>query len=337
MPEQSPKINFNLSLKSFTAKSDMIHTPEFKDIQKAHLLIQKAVHRTPVITSKSLNQITGSQLFFKCENFQKVGAFKFRGACNAVFSLSAKESKKGVATHSSGNHAAALALAARMCGVEAFIVMPVNAPEIKKQAVKGYGAKITFCQPTLQARESTLARIVANTGATEIHPYNNFQVISGQGTAAKELIEDCGDLDMILAPVGGGGLVSGTAISTRNMLPGCKVIACEPEGADDAFRSFKSNSLIPSENPKTIADGLLTSLGELTFAVIMNNVDDIVTVSEEKIVEAMRMIWERMKIIIEPSSAVPLAAILEKKVDVRDKKVGIILSGGNVDLEKLPF
>jgi threonine dehydratase len=315
----------------------MLLLPTYNDVLKAHLIVQKYAHRTPVLTSSSINQIVGGNLFFKCENLQKVGAFKFRGACNAVFSLSEEDAQKGVATHSSGNHAAALALAARMRGIAAHIVMPSNSPEIKKKAVAGYGANITFCEPTLQARESTLARIVAETGATEIHPYNNFNVIAGQGTAAKELIEDFGDFDIIMAPVGGGGLLSGTALSTKHLSPGCKVIAAEPAGADDAFRSFHEKKIIPSVNPKTIADGLLTSLGERNFAIIMKNVDDIVTVSEEKIVEAMRMIWERMKIIIEPSSAVPLAAILEGKVDIQNKKVGIILSGGNLDLGKLPF
>ncbi|HSO85952.1 MAG TPA: pyridoxal-phosphate dependent enzyme [Draconibacterium sp.] len=311
--------------------------PVFADIEKAHLIVQKYAHRTPVLTSSSINKIVGGNLFFKCENLQKVGAFKFRGACNAVFSLTNEDAQKGVATHSSGNHAAALALAARMRGIAAHIVMPDNSPEIKKKAVAGYGAKITFCEPTLQARESTLARIVAETGATEIHPYNNFNVIAGQGTAAKELIEDAGSFDIIMAPVGGGGLLSGTALSAKYLLPNCNVIAAEPAGADDAFRSFHEKKIIPSVNPKTIADGLLTSLGERNFVIIMQNVDDIVTVSEEKIVEAMRMIWERMKIIIEPSSAVPLGAILEGKVDIQNKKVGIILSGGNLDLGKLPF
>jgi len=315
----------------------MLVLPTFADVTKAHLIVQKYAHRTPVLTSSSINKIVGGNLFFKCENLQKVGAFKFRGACNAVFSLTGEEAQKGVATHSSGNHAAALALAARMRGIAAHIVMPDNSPEIKKKAVAGYGANITYCEPTLQARESTLARIVAETGATEIHPYNNFNVIAGQGTAAKELIEDFGEFDIIIAPVGGGGLLSGTALSTKYLLPRCKVIAAEPAGADDAFRSFHEKKIIPSVNPKTIADGLLTSLGERNFAIIMQNVDDIVTVSEEKIVEAMRMIWERMKIIIEPSSAVPLAAILQGKVDIQYKKVGIILSGGNLDLGKLPF
>jgi threonine dehydratase len=311
--------------------------PDFSDIEKAHELISLYAHRTPVLTSESINQITGGEICFKCENFQKVGAFKFRGAANAVFSLSEEDARRGVATHSSGNHAAALALAARMRGVPAHIVMPRNAPEIKKQAVAGYGGIITFCDPTLQDRERALAQVVEKTGAVEIHPYDNFLVIAGQGTAAKELIEDAGTFQIILAPVGGGGLLSGTAVSARHLLPYCKVIAVEPAGADDAYRSFKSKTLIPSENPKTIADGLLTSLGKHNFAVIMEKVDDIVTVSEEGIVEAMRLVWERMKIIIEPSSAVPLGAIVEKKVDVRGKKVGIILSGGNLDLGKLPF
>jgi threonine dehydratase len=315
----------------------MTQLPIFSDIEKAHDRIRPFIHRTPVLSSLSINQIVGAELFFKCENLQKVGAFKFRGACNSVFSLTPEEARNGVCTHSSGNHAAALALAARMRGIPAYIVMPENAPEIKKKAVAGYGAQITFCEPTLAARESTLKKVADETGATEIHPYNYFNVICGQGTAAKELIEEIGQLDIVMAPVGGGGLLSGTAISAKAMLPNVLVIAAEPAGADDAFRSFQSKTLLPSVAPKTIADGLLTSLGELTFRIILNEVDQIVTVSEEKIVEAMRMIWERMKIIIEPSSAVPLAAILENKVDVKGKRVGIILSGGNVDLGGLPF
>ncbi|MBT3385070.1 MAG: pyridoxal-phosphate dependent enzyme [Prolixibacteraceae bacterium] len=315
----------------------MTFIPIYSDIEKAHKIVQKYAHRTPVLSSSSINKIVGGELYFKCENFQKVGAFKFRGACNAVFSLSEEDAKKGVGTHSSGNHAAALALAAKMRGIDAHIVMPENSPVIKKKAVAGYGAKITFCKPTLQARESTLAKVIEETGATEIHPYNNFNVIAGQGTAAKELIEDSGKFDIIIAPVGGGGLLSGTALSTKYLLPNCKVIAAEPAGADDAFRSFKAKKLFPSENPKTIADGLLTSLGDRNFEIILDKVDDIVTVSEENIVAAMRMIWERMKIIIEPSSAVPLAAILEGKIDIKNKKAGIILSGGNLDLGKLPF
>ncbi len=315
----------------------MIDIPSFQHVKEAHKRIAGYTHVTPVFTSESINKITGADLYFKAENFQKVGAFKFRGACNAVFSLSEEDASKGVVTHSSGNHAAALALAARLRGVDANIVMPENAPEIKKKAVAGYGAKITFCNPTLEARESTTAKIVEEIGATIIHPYDNFYVISGQGTAAKELIETQIGFDVIMAPVGGGGLLSGTALSTKQLLPTCKVIAAEPKGADDAYRSFHSKTLIPSENPNTIADGLLTSLGKRNFSIIMDKVDDIVTVSEEAIVEAMRMIWERMKTIIEPSSAVPLAAILEGKAEIKNKKVGIILSGGNVDLGRLPF
>lgn len=315
----------------------MVQLPDFSDIVKAHERIAPYIHRTPVFTSQSINEMVGAELYFKCENLQKVGAFKFRGACNSVFSLTDKEAENGVCTHSSGNHAAALALAARMRGIPAHIVMPENAPEIKKKAVAGYGAHITFCEPTLAARESTLREVAQQTGATEIHPYNYFNVICGQGTAAKELIEETGGLDTIMAPVGGGGLLSGTAISAKAMLPRVRVVAAEPAGADDAFQSFESKTLHPSVAPQTIADGLLTSLGDITFSIILNNVDQIVTVSEEKIVEAMRMIWERMKIIVEPSSAVPLAAILEDKVDVKGQRVGIILSGGNVDLGKLPF
>jgi len=315
----------------------MTKLPTFTDIEKAHDRIRSYIHQTPVLSSQSINHIVGAELFFKCENLQKVGAFKFRGACNSVFSLSDEEAQKGVCTHSSGNHAAALALAARMRGIPAYIVMPENAPDVKKVAVAGYGAQITFCTPTLEARESTLRKVAGQTGAVEIHPYNYFNVICGQGTAAKELIEDTGTLDIVMAPVGGGGLLSGTAIAAKFLLPHVRVIAAEPAGADDAFRSFYSKTLQPSISPKTIADGLLTSLGSLTFPIILNEVDEIVTVSEEGIVSAMRMIWERMKIIVEPSSAVPLAAILENKLEVKGKRIGIILSGGNVDLGKLPF
>jgi len=326
-----PKFVINLKF------NPMNPLPVYTDIEQAHLRIRPFIHHTPVLSSQSINQIVGAELFFKCENLQKVGAFKFRGACNSVFSLTSEEARNGVCTHSSGNHAAALALAARMRGIPAYIVMPENAPEIKKMAVAGYGAQITFCSPTLEARESTLKKVAEETGATEIHPYNNFNVICGQGTAAKELIDEIGILEIVMAPVGGGGLLSGTAISAKALLREALVIGAEPAGADDAFRSFYSKTLHPSVAPKTIADGLLTSLGSLTFPIILDKVDQIMTVSEENIVAAMRMIWERMKIIIEPSSAVPLAAILENKVDVKGKKVGIILSGGNVDLGRLPF
>lgn len=311
--------------------------PTYNDVVRAHEIIKKFAHRTPILTSQSVNAILGAECYLKCENFQKVGAFKFRGATNAVQSLTEDLALKGVATHSSGNHAAALALAAKNRGIDAHVVMPSNAPEIKKKAVKGYGAKITFCEPTLQAREDTLKEVIAETGATEIHPYNNFSVIAGQGTAAKELLEDSSSFDFVLCPVGGGGLLAGTSLTVKSLSPNTKLIACEPLGADDAFKSFYGDKIVPSIHPNTIADGLLTSLGELNYPIIKAKVDEVVTVSEKAIVEAMRLVWERMKIIIEPSSAVPLAAILEKKIDVEGKKVGIILSGGNVDLEKLPF
>ena len=311
--------------------------PHFSDIQIAHERIKAFIHRTPVLSSKSINEILNVDLNFKCENFQKVGAFKFRGATNAVRSLSKNEVQKGVATHSSGNHAAALSLAAKQIGVPAYIVMPENAPEIKKKAVEGYGAKITFCEPTLQAREDTLNNVQKETGATFIHPYDNFNVICGQGTAAKELLEDVSDMDIIIAPIGGGGLMSGTAISSKAINPNIKIYGAEPLNADDAFRSFKEKELILAGPPNTIADGLLTSLSPMTFQIIRENLDDIITAKEETIVKAMRMVWERMKIIIEPSSAVPLAAIMENKNLFKGKKVGLIVSGGNVDLNNLPF
>jgi len=315
----------------------MKRIPQLKDIKRAHERIKPFIHRTPVLSSSSINRITGASVYFKCENFQKVGAFKFRGATNAVLLLDSRFKKSGVATHSSGNHAAALALAAKNIDIKAYVVMPYTAPKIKKKAVKSYGAEITFCEPTLAARESTLNEVIEKTGAKFIHPYNNKNIIAGQGTAALEFLNELVDLDIIMAPVGGGGLMSGTAIAAKGINSKIKVIAAEPKNADDAYRSFKSGHLIPSENPNTIADGLLTSLGDLTFKIISEKVDDIVTVSENSIIEAMRLIWERMKIIIEPSSAVPLAALLEHKQLFSGKRVGIILSGGNVDLNQLPF
>lgn len=315
----------------------MNNLPTIDDIHRAAERIRPYVHRTPVMTCESLNHMAGAFLFFKCENFQKAGAFKMRGAANAVFSLTEDAAAQGVATHSSGNHAAALSLAATLRGIEAYIVMPDNSPGVKRAAVEGYGGRITFCEPTLQAREETLAGVVDQTGAIFIPPYNHPDIIAGQGTAALELIQDTPALDAIIAPVGGGGLMSGTAIAAQSLSPGIMVYGAEPEMADDAYRSLKTGVLQPSVNPKTIADGLKTSLGEINFEIIRNHVDDIATVSEESIVRAMRLTWERMKIIIEPSCAVPLAALLEKKLDVAGKKVGIILSGGNVDLDRLPW
>ncbi len=311
--------------------------PTLTDIRAAADRIGPYAHRTPVLTCSSLDVMTGASLFFKCENFQKVGAFKFRGACNAVFSLTEEQARRGVATHSSGNHAAALSLAARLRGVTAHVVMPSTSRAIKRAAVEGYGGRIVLCEPTLAAREATLEKVVAETGATVIHPYNDPRVVAGQGTAALELLEEVPVLDVVMAPVGGGGLLSGTAIAVAGLSPSTRVIAAEPAGADDAFRSMQRGSIVPSTNPKTIADGLLTSLGTRTFAIIRERVERIVTVSEAAIVAGMRHVWERMKILIEPSSAVPVGALLEGKLPVSGLRVGVILSGGNVDLGSLPW
>jgi threonine dehydratase len=311
--------------------------PTFEDVQAAHNRIKPFIHRTPVMSSKQINKIFDAEIFFKCENFQKVGAFKFRGATNAVLQLSDEEKKNGVISHSSGNHAAALTHAAAINGVKAYIVMPDNAPEVKKNAVKGYGAEITFCAPTLKAREETTDTIITQTGAVLIHSYDNFNVICGQGTAALELLEDQPNLDIIIAPVGGGGLMSGTVTASKGISPGIIVYGAEPKNADDAFKSFNSGKIIPSVNPLTVADGLLTSLSERTFYIISKNVDNIFTVTEESIIECMLLVWERMKIIIEPSSATTLAVIKENRGIFKGKRTGLIISGGNVDFRKLPF
>lgn len=316
---------------------DTVSTPNFSDIMDAAARIKPYANRTPVLTSRSLNEITVSELYFKCENFQRAGAFKFRGACNAVFSLSDIDAEKGVATHSSGNHGQSLALAAKLRGIPAHIVMPDNSPKIKIAAVKGYGATVTLCESNQKAREEMLQKVVDQTGATFIHPYDNERVIAGQGTAAKELLEEIPDLDFILAPVGGGGLMSGTSIAAHHIKPEIKIIGTEPEMANDAYLSLKSGARQFPDTTKTVADGLRTTLSERTFTIIQNHADDIVTVSEESIIRAMRLIWERMNIIIETSCAVPFAAILEDKVDVKGKKAGIILTGGNVDLDLLPW
>ena len=315
----------------------MSFIPKFEDVEAAMQLIAPHVHRTPVLTSRQLDAISGAHLFFKCENFQKVGAFKFRGATNAVMRLTDEQRAAGVVTHSSGNHAAALAHAAVSRGVKAYIVMPTSAPEVKKRAVAGYGAEITFCEPTLAAREAAAAEVIARTGATMIHPYDNFFIIAGQGTAAMEMLSDINGADAVIAPVGGGGLLSGTAIATRHLAPGAKIYGAEPRLADDAARSLHSGTIQPALPPRTIADGLLTSLCERTFTIIQASVDDILTVTEEQIVDAMRLMWERMKIVAEPSSAVPLAAVLANRSLFEGKRVGIIVSGGNADLTKLPF
>ncbi len=310
--------------------------PCLPDILAAHTRILPYIHRTPVMTSSSINRILGAEFYFKCENFQKVGAFKFRGATNAVLSLPEELLKPGVGTHSSGNHAAALALAASTAGVPSYIVMPRTAPEIKKTAVAGYGARIIYCEPTLEAREATMAKVQKETGFTFIHPYNRFEIIAGQGTAAVELLEEVPALDIIMAPVGGGGLLSGTAIAAKSLSPGIEVWAGEPANADDAWKSFYSGKLHPSLNPQTIADGLLTSLGTLTFEAIRKNVDAILLCPEAKIIEALKLILERMKIIIEPSSAVPLGALMSgPEKHWKGKRIGIILSGGNMELAPL--
>ena len=311
--------------------------PSFNDIQTAYIRIHKHIHRTPVLKAESVNALTGAVLYFKCENFQKAGAFKYRGAANAVLSLTEEEARHGVATHSSGNHAAALALAAQKKGIRCYVAMPRTAPAVKIEAVKGYGAGITFCEPTLESREEVLAGILKDTGATFIHPFNSFPVICGQGTAALEFLEDEPDLEMMLVPVGGGGILSGSVIAAKSIHPDITVYGCEPRNADDACRSFHTGQLQLSVNPRTLADGLLTSLSPLTFEIIRHRVDDIFTVSEESIVLAMLMIWQRMKIIVEPSSAVALAVVLENPELFRGKRTGIILTGGNADLMNLPF
>jgi threonine dehydratase len=306
-------------------------------IRAAHDRIRPHIHRTPVLTSERLDAASGASLFFKCENFQKVGAFKARGATNAVFALDEETARRGVATHSSGNHAAALSRAARLRGIPAHIVMPSNSPKVKVRAVEGYGGQIVFCEPNQRAREETCARVIAETGATLIHPFENEEVMAGQGTIAIELLEDVPDLDLILCPVGGGGVLCGTAVAAKSLRADIKVIATEPAGADDAAQSFHQRRLVYQEKKDTIADGLRTNLGAPNFALIQRYVDDVVTVTDEGIVAAMRAIWETMKIVVEPSGAVPYAAVAEGKIDCQSKRVGIILTGGNVDLDKLPW
>jgi len=306
-------------------------------VRAAHARIRPHVHRTPMLTSRSLDAAAESKLFFKCENLQKVGAFKARGACNAVFSLDDAEARRGVITHSSGNHGAAVAWAAGRRGIPAWVVMPENSAEIKKAAVKGLGATVRFCAPTLEARDTICAAVQAETGAVLVHPYDDWRGIAGQGTAALELLEEVPDLDAIITPVGGGGLLSGTAIASRGIKPSIHVYGAEPAGADDAWRSLQSGRIVPQTDPRTIADGLRSSLGVKTFAVLSTLVDAIGTTSEEAIVRAMRLTWDKLKLVIEPSSAVPLAALLERKLPVAGLRVGIVISGGNVDLDRLPW
>ena len=306
----------------------MTQIPTLADIKETATRIAPFAERTPV---RILQLDDGTQLWLKCENFQRTGAFKFRGACNAVFSLSDEEAARGVATHSSGNHAAALACAAELRGILAHVVMPKTTTEMKKNNVQRYSPSITLCEPTLKAREETLRKVLNDTGAIETHPYNNLTIIAGQGTAALEFLDEIPDLDILLTPIGGGGLLSGSAIAAKEINPKIEVMGTEPTGADDAYRSFRSGKIIPSVNPQTICDGLLTSLGEFTFAAIQHHVDDIVTISEEAIKSAMKTVREKTGMSIEPSAAVPIATILEGKVNPSGKKVGIIISGGNVD------
>ena len=311
----------------------MTITPQ--TILEAHARIQPFIHRTPVLTNQTIDDIAGGKLFFKCENFQKIGAFKIRGGLNAVLSLSEEKLKNGVATHSSGNHAQAIAFAARKVGAKAFIVMPDNSPKVKVDAVKGYGAEITFCEPNQQAREAALQKIVDDTGAEFIHPYNDYRVIAGQATCAKELLEEVKDLDIIIAPVGGGGLMSGTLLAVHFFSPETVVYAAEPEEAADAVISIKSGKIEKAPYVKTIADGLQTSLGDKTLPIIKDYVKDVLLVSDEEIKSAMRLVYERMKIIAEPSSMVTLAAILRNKELFANKKTGLIITGGNIDLARL--
>lgn len=307
------------------------------EIEAAHSRIKQFIHHTPILSSNSINELTGVEIYFKCENFQKIGAFKMRGATNAILQLSADKTITGVTTHSSGNHAQAVALASKNAGFKAKIVMPSNAPKVKIAAVKGYDAEVVLCEPTLQAREDGVSKILQEDGFTFVHPYDNWEVIYGQATCAKEIYTELSHLDYLLVPIGGGGLMAGSILSTLAYSPITKVIGCEPEGADDAYHSWKLGKHIPQTNPTTIADGLKTSVGEINFPIIMENVTEIFTVTDEEIIAAMRIIYERLKIVIEPSCAVPLAVVLANKVYFKEKKIALILTGGNVDLADLPF
>lgn len=311
--------------------------PTYDDVLAAHERVRPHVHRTPVLTSSYLNDRTGASLFFKCENFQKAGAFKVRGASNAVFGLSDKQAAKGVATHSSGNHGLSLSYAAGRRGIPATVVMPRTAPDAKKAAVRGYGGRVIECEPSTTSREAVFAEVVAESGADFIHPYNDPRVIAGQGTCSKELVEEVGGLDAVVAPIGGGGMISGTCLTLSNIAPKTKIYAAEPKNADDACRSFKAGHIIADDAPQTVADGLKVPLKELTWHFVSNHVSDIMTATEEEIVDAMVLTWQRMKIVIEPSSAVPLATILKNPDVFAGQRVGVVLTGGNVDLKKLPW
>jgi threonine dehydratase len=317
----------------------MLDTPNLTidDVKQAHERIRPYIHRTPVLTSTYLNELTGARLYFKCENFQKAGAFKVRGACNAVFGLSDEDAKNGVCTHSSGNHALSLSYAAGQRGIPCNVVMPRTAPDAKKAAVRGYGGKITECEPSTSSREEVFAKVQAETGGEFVHPYNDLRVITGQATCSLELMQEVDDLDAVVAPIGGGGMISGTCLTLSNIAPNVEIYAAEPEQADDAYRSFKAGHIIADDAPVTVADGLKVPLKENTWHYVSNFVTDILTASEDEIIEAMKLTWERMKIVMEPSSAVPLAVILKNPEVFAGKKVGVIITGGNVDLDKLPW
>ena len=314
-----------------------MHTPHQIAIEAAHRRISPFIHHTPILTSQRINELSGCQIHFKCENFQKIGAFKMRGAANAILQLIGNKSVKGITTHSSGNHAQAVALAAKNAGFKAKIVMPSNSPKVKIAAVKGYGADVILCEPTLQAREDGVEKIMLEDGFTFIHPYDNWEVIYGQATCAKEIYEVESEFDYLLVPIGGGGLMAGSILSTLSYSPSTRIIGCEPKGADDAYQSWKAGKYIPQTDPQTIADGLKTSVGKINYPIIMENVSEIFTVTDEEIIGAMRMIYERLKIVIEPSCAVPLAVVLANKAYFKRKKIALILTGGNVDLAQLPF
>lgn len=311
--------------------------PTFDDVTAAHERIKPHIHRTPVLTSRYFDELSGAELFFKCENFQKAGAFKARGASNAVFGLSEDKATKGVATHSSGNHASSLSYAAGRRGIPATVVMPRTAPEAKKAAVRGYGGTIVECEPSTTSREAAVAELVAETGAEFVHPYNDPRVIAGQATCSLELIDQVSDLDAIIAPIGGGGMISGSCLTLSNMAPKMEIYAAEPEKADDAYRSFKAGHIIADDAPDTIADGLKVPLKELTWHFVSNHVTDILTASEDDIIGAMKLTWQRMKMVMEASSAVPLATILKNKGIFAGKRVGVIITGGNVDFDTLPW
>ncbi|AFL50359.1 beta-hydroxyaspartate dehydratase BhcB [Sinorhizobium fredii] len=314
-----------------------MYIPTLSDMNEAHARIKPHIHRTPVLTSRFINSLAGAELFFKCENLQKAGAFKVRGASNAVFGLSDEQAAKGVATHSSGNHGTCLAFAAGRRGIPCTVVMPRTAPQAKKDAVRGYGAKVVECEPSTTSREAVFAEVLAATGAEFVHPYNDARVIAGQATCSKELIEQVTRLQAVIAPIGGGGMVSGTCLTLSNLAPHIKIYAAEPEQADDAYRSFKAGHIIADDAPVTVADGLKVPLKDLTWHFVRNHVTDVLTASEEEIVDAMKLIWKRMKIVMEPSSAVPLATILKNKDLFAGKRIGVIITGGNVDLDKLPW